>query len=896
MSRISFGMLEAGCIPGDLRAFKKEGGKIRLYKGGGGSTTYTQNIPEYAQPYVERMLGATEKQIFQFDDKGDITGFQPYRSFAKDQADKVEKAVAGGMGREEAQKLYSGETVAGFTPLQAQSKKRLENYQVPSSGIGGAAGMSTDLYGRSLAAGEYQAGQYGSQFRGPEAYRAGQFGVGDVGVGTFARPGIAEAYMSPYQQAVTDIEKREAMRASGIQAQQNQAQAVQQGAFGGSRSAIVEAERQRNLGQQLGDIQARGQQSAFQQAQQQFNAENLQAGLQAQLANQQARQQAQQAYEQSRQFGYGQGMTSAQLAAQYGLSAQQLSEQSRQFGADLRLKGISQAQQAAALKGQMEQQQYAQEMGLMGQQFDIGSKEQAYEQARLNQVIQDYATEQQYPFIQLGTLSNMLRGLPMQSSTTQMYQAQPSFFQQAIGAGGTYANLRNAGAFQGWGGKEGGEVKEMAGGGIASGVDPNKLPSMMKKLSDSQLKEKMNPRDTDPETLGIAQAEKQRRDKVRGMANGGIIAFKEGNKVDEVDNPFKEKEAPAAETPKKEASQPKAAAPKSAPVEKSPYQAALKEAMAKPSATEPEIKRLRDYEASLAKDVEGGVEGQIARREAAYTKLGIDPKAMLDQERTEQKQALDQAQGDAKKAEYLRWAQMWAKFGSTPGPILKAALVAIDDTIPDLLDDQERARSVQKNIKKTLFELDKSEYLEKKGKADDAIKADKDARTLLVNTSMEVTKLLAKQEEDRLRVVGGMAEREVAAQSAEKVTNIREQGEIMRAKQAEKRADTQEKKQAAANLKSALVYVQKETELDNKELSEIKKTLSFTKDSNARKPFEARLKEIEAGKRAAAARASVMYNVDLSALTDEADKPAAPAGEIKFSNPEAAAAYKQYNK
>ena len=37
MSRISFGMMEAGFIPGDLGAFKAEGGKIRLYDSGAGS-------------------------------------------------------------------------------------------------------------------------------------------------------------------------------------------------------------------------------------------------------------------------------------------------------------------------------------------------------------------------------------------------------------------------------------------------------------------------------------------------------------------------------------------------------------------------------------------------------------------------------------------------------------------------------------------------------------------------------------------------------------------------------------------------------------------------------------------------------------------------------------------
>ena len=39
MSRLTAGMLEAGVIPGDLGAFKKEAGKIKLYFGGGGGGT-----------------------------------------------------------------------------------------------------------------------------------------------------------------------------------------------------------------------------------------------------------------------------------------------------------------------------------------------------------------------------------------------------------------------------------------------------------------------------------------------------------------------------------------------------------------------------------------------------------------------------------------------------------------------------------------------------------------------------------------------------------------------------------------------------------------------------------------------------------------------------------------
>jgi hypothetical protein len=81
--------------------------------------------------------------------------------------------------------------------------------------------------------------------------------------------GVSE-YMSPYQQNVTDIQKREAARQSGIQGTQQQAQATQAGAFGGSRDAIMRAERERNLGQQMGDIQARGDQANYEQASNQF--------------------------------------------------------------------------------------------------------------------------------------------------------------------------------------------------------------------------------------------------------------------------------------------------------------------------------------------------------------------------------------------------------------------------------------------------------------------------------------------------------------------------------------------------------------------------------------------------------------------------------------------------
>lgn len=77
-------------------------------------------------------------------------------------------------------------------------------------------------------------------------------------------------YMSPYMQNVIDREKMEAYRTSQMLGQQQQAKATQAGAFGGYREGIERAERERGLRSQLGDIQTRGLQAAYDRAADQF--------------------------------------------------------------------------------------------------------------------------------------------------------------------------------------------------------------------------------------------------------------------------------------------------------------------------------------------------------------------------------------------------------------------------------------------------------------------------------------------------------------------------------------------------------------------------------------------------------------------------------------------------
>ena len=465
------------------------GQNFTMYLGGGGggggpNTTYSQtsNIPEYAQPYVEQMLGAGQKEIFNTDAEGNPTNIKPYKPFSND----------------------PNAYFAGFSPMQQQAQQQAQNMQVtPETGM--ATGM-TAAAGMGALGTNYQAGQFGNQFQSPGQYQPGQFsmmqtqapnlqnyqmqGLQDVQSQQFNQQ-AAQQYMSPYMQSVVDLQQQDAQRQADIASTGRNAQAVSAGAFGGSRQAIMDAEAAKNLAAQKGSIQAQGLQSAYGQAQQQFNADqnqrmqaalanqgmgynvgqqNLSAllntqqlgagqNIQAQLANQQAFQQAQNAAEQSRQYGAGQGLQAASLGAQYGLAGQQAAEQSRQYGAGLGMQGLQTGLSAAGQLGQLGQNIYGQQMGINQLQNQYGTQQQQFEQGKINQQIQDYATAQQYPMMQLANMNALTRGLPMQASTTQVYQAAPSMASQLAGLGTAAYGLSQLGGSTAAKAK-GGQIKE----------------------------------------------------------------------------------------------------------------------------------------------------------------------------------------------------------------------------------------------------------------------------------------------------------------------------------------------------------------------------------------------------------------------------------------------------
>ena len=329
------------------RAFQPRGRYGMTLEGGDGgggqpANTTQVTIPEYAKPYMERLLGKTEA----------LTS-KEYQT-------------------------YGGERLSSPTNEQLAARQ-------------GVAGLQTP--------GEYGAGSNLAGLGGLSSLTAGQQYAGMV-----TDPSQVGSYMSPYMQNVSDIAKRQAAEdARKVQMATNLGSA-RQGTYGGSRQLLGQLEREKALGQTMADIDVKGRQSAYEQA-----IKNMQFGTQA-------------------------GLQGAQQATQAGQTLGQLGT-ARQ-GSDLQR---LQAQEAAGALGQRESQ------------------------AKLDLAYQDFLTQQQYPYKQLGFMSDLLRGSANLAGTggKTVYEAPPSMGSQLLGLAGTLGGSYLAG-----GGKffaEGGEVKGLSG-------------------------------------------------------------------------------------------------------------------------------------------------------------------------------------------------------------------------------------------------------------------------------------------------------------------------------------------------------------------------------------------------------------------------------------------------
>jgi hypothetical protein len=377
--------------------------------------------------------------------------------------------------------VYDRDRLEGFTAQQKKLQGEVAGMQAPSQ-FGAASTLSTAAGLGSLQAGQYTPGQFGFQQVNAQQANAPSMQAAQTGYNpnltTFQMQAPAqfgqqqtEQYMSPYIRNVLDTQKREAITDARKGQIVQDLGAARQGTYGGSRQLLAGLERERGLGQQLGDIEARGLQSAFENAQAQFERDrgatmtaqqqNLAAqlgvqqlgtdvGLKTALANLDAASQANvqnlAAQLQTQGLNAEQAMRAALANQQAGLDVQRMGEQSRQFGSSQGLAGLAQANQAGqtlANIGSAQQQADAQRLGL---QTSTAAQEQALEQQKRDLDYADFLRETDNPYTQLQRYMNILSGVPQATTSTSTTSGPaPSLASQIMGTGlgalGAYKTL-----------------------------------------------------------------------------------------------------------------------------------------------------------------------------------------------------------------------------------------------------------------------------------------------------------------------------------------------------------------------------------------------------------------------------------------------------------------------
>ena len=285
-------------------------------------TVVQSNLPKYVQPYFERLLQRTESES--------KAAYQPYQG---------QRLATPGSDITQAQQNIRNLASQGIAGLpQAQSATQ--------------AGLQRALQGMG----------YQNQMFDPRQ---------------------AQLYMTPYMQNVVNVQKQQAIQGFQQQNAARAAQAVQAGAFGGSRQAVAQGMAGQELSRQLADIQATGQQQAYEQAQAQFERDRA-----------------------ARESGERLALGAAESAGAQGAQLAQLGQLAREGDV-----------QAAQLLEQ------------------IGKDIQAQQQAGLDINYEDFVRQRDYPREQLQFYSSVLRGVPVQPSTETTKFQSYNPVQQLLGTG-----------------------------------------------------------------------------------------------------------------------------------------------------------------------------------------------------------------------------------------------------------------------------------------------------------------------------------------------------------------------------------------------------------------------------------------------------------------------------
>lgn len=226
----------------------------------------------------------------------------------------------------------------------------------------------------------------------PTTFEAGQF-----------NQAAADQYMNPYMQSVVDSQTRAARDEYERQENMSDAERVASGARGGYREAVDQAVGRSQQGQVMADIQARGSEAAYRDAQQMYN-QDRQARLEAE-----------------------------------GMSDQSLfraDEQRMRADMENQSNRLRQAQARAEMSklfSDLDQQTQAREYNRIGELSSAGNERYQLEQARRDLAFDEYMREFEYPKEMMRFMSGIMSGVPTQANA-YVRTPGPNLLQSGIGA------------------------------------------------------------------------------------------------------------------------------------------------------------------------------------------------------------------------------------------------------------------------------------------------------------------------------------------------------------------------------------------------------------------------------------------------------------------------------
>jgi hypothetical protein len=286
---------------------------------------------------------------------------------------------------------------------------------------------------------------------------------------------------------------------------------------------------------------------------------------------------------------------------------------------------------------------------------------------------------------------------------------------QAIGAAGTGASLYNAfnPASAATPKAKGGIISYKVGGEIESDLENMDEEGLQKQLKES----------SSPSVKRMAQRilRERQMSKAPSLAGGGIIAFAEPNRANNqslVEEPVEPPQLTAGQMLQQRVLQ----GEPTKDITKSP--AGIMQAAKAPAVAVAPTPKVEDTLGDLSPFYKSmylkadAVSKQPRQEIAAELKAEAGPNLGAQEQRAKMMSERVNTEDEAKRNRYLRAAEFFASWGSTPGPTLVAGMTAVKANVGNIIADEKEAKKIRMEIDKSIYALDEATRLEEKGYMD----------------------------------------------------------------------------------------------------------------------------------------------------------------------------------